>query len=103
MHQSHPFPVHGCAAPLAGGASDLREFWADPAQRVQLKPEARWEIEQGERLSAREVYAAGVARSRVYEQMLSRFERHDCKCWRAARLRWPDDGASAPVRPGCCC
>ncbi len=77
-------------------AASLREYWVNPATRALLKPEAQWEVSQGERLTAADVQAAAVARSRFYQQMLSLFDRHDfialptAQVWPfAAELHWP--------------
>src|SRR5450830_115046 len=44
-------------------AGSLGPAYADPQTRAQLKPEACWEIENGLKLSASEVFAASVVRS----------------------------------------
>ncbi len=71
-------------------AASLRPFAEHPAQRSQLKPEALWEIEQGERLSARDVSEAGIARSTLYRQLLDMFEQHDYLALPSAQV-WPFD------------
>jgi len=73
-------------------AATLREYWLNPATREQLKPEAQWEAEQGERLSASDVHAAGAARSRFYQQMLGLFANHDFIALPSAQV-WPFDAA----------
>jgi amidase len=73
---------------LVAGA--LRPFADDPAQRAQLKPEALWEVQQGERLSARDVSDASVARSLLYQQLLAMFEHHDVLALPSAQV-WPFD------------
>ena len=69
-------------------AASLREYWLDPARRALLKPEAQWEVAQGERLTAADVQAAGVARSRFYQQMMSLFATHDFIALPTAQV-WP--------------
>jgi amidase len=78
---------------LAGGMAAL---YADPAKRALLKPEAIWEVEQGQKLSAVGLYAASVVRSRVYEAYRTAFERYDILALPSAQvfpfsadLHWP--------------
>jgi amidase len=58
-------------------AGKLAPLYADAARRGLLKPEAVWEIEQGQRVSAHEVYRASCDRSAWYEALRALFERHD--------------------------
>jgi amidase len=58
-------------------AGSLGHFYDDLAQREQLKPEAQWEIEDGLRVSARDVYRASVKRSAVYHAANRLFEKYD--------------------------
>ena len=69
-------------------AATLHEYWANPATRAQLKPEAQWEAEQGERLSAADVHRAGVARSRFYQHMLELLAQHEFIALPSAQV-WP--------------
>lgn len=69
-------------------AASLRVFADDPAQRAQLKPEAQWEVQHGERLSARAVSEASLARSLLYQQLLGMFEQHDYLALPSAQV-WP--------------
>ena len=55
----------------------LKEFYADPAKRALMKPEAQWELERGSRLGAFEIYDASVARSSWYQAVRNFFERYD--------------------------
>lgn len=55
----------------------LHSFYADPATREQLKPEAIWEIEQGEKLSALDVTRAVAARDGYYRSVLRLFDTYD--------------------------
>jgi len=55
----------------------LAKFWNHPAERDLLKPEAQWEIENGLKLSALEVYQAGQTRSDWYRAICQLFEEYD--------------------------
>ena len=50
---------------------------ADPANRARIKPEALWEHDQGESLSASDVMRASAERTRFHEAMLAMFEHVD--------------------------
>lgn len=70
---------------------------SDPAKRALTKPETLWEIEQGLELSAADVYAASVIRSRWYAVAARLFERFDALALPAAQVwpfpaewRWPE-------------
>ena len=74
----------------------IAPYFADSAQRAQLKPEARWEAEQGGGLSAADTYAASLERSAFYAHMLDLYDRYDflvlpsAQVWPfAAELHWP--------------
>jgi amidase len=69
----------------AGGKRDLYD---DPAKRAKTKPETLWEIEQGLHLSAAQVHAASVIRSRWYAQAARLFETHDYLIMPSAQV-WP--------------
>ncbi|MDF3934021.1 amidase [Pseudomonas citronellolis] len=58
-------------------AGSLGAAYADPGKRELLKPEAHWEVENGLRLSAMDVYQATVARSDWYRAIQRLFERYD--------------------------
>jgi len=60
---------------LIGGLSGA--IYAVPKNRSQLKPEAIWEIEQGLKLSAMDVWRASVERGNWYRALLKLFERYD--------------------------
>jgi amidase len=49
----------------------------DPALWPQLKPEARWEVEQGLRLTGPDLFRAATARSAWYQHLRGLFERFD--------------------------
>jgi len=57
-------------------AGNLSPFYKDPSKRAQMKPEAVWEVENGLKLSAQDVYQASVARSELYRAVLKLFETH---------------------------
>ena len=67
-------------------AGSLGATYADPQKRALLKPEARWEVENGLKLSATDVFAASVTRSDWYRAICRLFE----------KLRLP----AAAQRPG---
>ncbi|ATA52217.1 amidase [Variovorax boronicumulans] len=67
-------------------AGALRGLHADPATRAQLKPEACWEIEQGERLSAAALHEAAVTRTQWHAALLQLFERFDFLVLPAAQV-----------------
>ena len=56
---------------------NFRVFYADPAKRALLKPEALYEIEGGMKLSAFDVASATIARTRWSNAFHDLFERHD--------------------------
>ncbi len=71
-------------------AGNLGVPYADPKLRAMLKPEARWEVERGNGLTAAAVHRASVDRSSWYQALAALFERFDYP--RAA------DGAGVSVR-----
>ncbi|MFP5406443.1 MAG: amidase, partial [Gammaproteobacteria bacterium] len=80
---------------LVSGA--LAVHYDDPQRRALLKPEAIWEIEQGMRTSAPEVWRASVARTALYRAVLQAFERFDFLVLPSAQVfpfdvekRWPE-------------
>jgi len=58
-------------------SGSLGKFWDNPKQRALLKPEAHWEIENGLKLSALDIYQANQARSDWYRAICQLFERYD--------------------------
>lgn len=60
---------------LTGGK--LGALYAQPKLREQMKPEARWEVEQSFTLTAAQLYQASVARTSVYQAFRRLFERYD--------------------------
>jgi amidase len=57
--------------------SNLKVHYADPGKRARMKPEARWEVERGEKLSAYDLSDASVERTAWYHAVCSLFERFD--------------------------
>ncbi|HUY28357.1 MAG TPA: amidase [Candidatus Binataceae bacterium] len=55
----------------------LKQYYLDPARRVLLKPEVRWEIENGLRASAYDIADASAVRSEWYQAMRAIFEKYD--------------------------
>ncbi len=86
---------------LVGGK--LGAYMNTPALVEQLKPEARWEIEQSRHLDAASLFQASVWRSNVYRAFLSLFERFDFVLAPTAQvfpfdaeLHWPAQVAGVP-------
>jgi amidase len=52
-------------------------LYADPEKRAQIKPEAQWEIANGQKLTAFEVHRASAARSAWYRTVRRLFESYD--------------------------
>ena len=69
-------------------AGRMDALYRDEAKRSQLKPETRWEIEQGQSLSAQAVYAASSIRSRYYAVMARLFAQYDAIALPSAQV-WP--------------
>lgn len=82
----------------------LGGFYADPAKRAQLKPEAIWEIENGLKLSGAQVFAASQVRSAWYQALNKLFATYDFLVLPTAqvfpfdaRLHWPQSIAGKPM------
>ena len=60
---------------LVGGK--LGGLYADPHKRGLLKPEAIWEIEQSQALTAAQLYQASANRTALYHALRQLFERYD--------------------------
>lgn len=78
----------------------LKAHYDDPAKRSLLKPEAVWEVEQAQQLTAPQVYAATVRRSSWHKMLLSLFERFDLIALPTAQVfpfdvttHWPSEVA----------
>ena len=83
-------------------ASRLAPLMANPANRAHIKPEAQWEYDQGQGVSASRFMQASVERSAFYQGMLKLFEQHDVLALPSAQvwpfdktLRWPQSIATA--------
>jgi amidase len=72
--------------------SVLKHHHADPARRARLKPEARWEIERGARLTAYELADAQTERTAWYHVVRRLFDRHDYLVLPSAQV-FPFDAA----------
>jgi amidase len=64
----------------------LKDLYADPSKRGELKPEAIWEIEHGITLTAAEVYDASLVHSDWYRAMLATVGRFDFLVLPAAQV-----------------
>ncbi|WP_420889473.1 amidase [Herbaspirillum frisingense] len=76
---------------LVGG--NLSTYFANPAQRGLLKPEAQWEVESGLHLKAADVFRASVARSDWYRAIHKLFEQFDYLLLPSAQM-FPFDAAT---------
>lgn len=84
--------------------SDLQAFYDDPAKRAQMKPEAIWEVEGGMTLTAPQLAAASVGRTRIYQAFRAAFERFDFLVLPTAQVfpfenatRWPKEIAGVQM------
>lgn len=66
----------------------LAPLWRDEAKRALMKPEARWEVEEGLKLPAFEVSAASAVRSAWFQAVRRLFERFDFLLLPSAQV-WP--------------
>ncbi len=80
----------------AGGA--LLAFYDDPSKRAQLKPEAVFEIESGQKLSAFDITAASTVRTEWYQAVRRFFDKYDFMVAPTAQvfpfdadLHWPSE------------
>ncbi|MEY2781889.1 MAG: hypothetical protein RL307_1593, partial [Pseudomonadota bacterium] len=69
-------------------ASRLTPFLLQPANRAKMKPEALWEADQAQGLSANDFLAASVERTRFYHHLLSLFKQVDFLVLPTAQV-WP--------------
>ncbi|MEM6745684.1 MAG: amidase family protein, partial [Pseudomonadota bacterium] len=65
-----------------------REAYEDAGKRALLKPEVVWEIENGLKLSALDVHAAWVQRTRQHRALEALFARYDLLAVPSAQV-WP--------------
>ena len=77
-------------------AARIEPHLRDPANRARIKPEALWEYDQGQGLSAMDTVHACAERTAFHNAMLRLFERYDAlalptaQCWPfPAEWRWP--------------
>jgi amidase len=87
---------------LVGGK--LGALYAQPQLREQMKPEARWEVEQSFQLTAADLYQATVQRTAVYHAFRRLFERFDYVAAPSAQvfpfdaeLHWPQSVAGVAM------
>lgn len=73
-------------------AAGLGALYAKEGPRALLKPEAIWEVEQGLRLSAAQVWAASTARTDWYHAVMAALERWDFLVLPTAQV-WPFDAS----------
>jgi len=73
-------------------------LYADEKLRAQMKPEATWEIENGQKLTAGQIYQASSERSNWYQALNNLFENFDYLVLPSAQvfpfdveLHWPQD------------
>lgn len=71
-------------------ASRIAPYLAQPGNREHIKPEALWEYDQAQGMTATEFAAAGAQRTAFYQQMLKLFGRYDFLALPAAQV-WPFD------------
>ena len=77
-------------------AGDLEPLYKEPATRARLKPEARWEVESAQHLTALDVYRASAARSRWYTAAAGLFEQYEFLLLPSAQLFPFDAGTQWP-------
>jgi len=77
-----------CALRAFAIASAEAAAYADPAERAQMKPELRWEIETGLPLAAADIAAASATRARLLTAFAELFTRYDALALPSAQV-WP--------------
>jgi amidase len=73
-------------------AARLAPFLKQPANRDRIKPEALWEHDEAQRLTAAQLFEASTVRSTFYRHLLALFERYQFLALPAAQV-WPFDAA----------
>jgi amidase len=58
-------------------AGELGAFYADPAKRALMKPEAQWEVSGASGYTAMDIYKASQVRTSWYQAAAKLFERFD--------------------------
>ena len=83
----------------------VRAYYADPARRALLKPEAQWEAEEGGKLSAYDISAAGAVHTQWSNAVARLFDTHDYLVMPTAQLfafdvntHWPREIAGQHMR-----
>jgi len=79
-------------------ASRLAPFFLQAQNRALIKPEAQWEHDQAQGMTAPAFLSASVQRSAFYQHMLSLFDQHDVLALPVAQVwpfpkdwRWPQE------------
>ena len=85
--------------------SRYRQLYEDPTKRPQIKPEARWEIEQGLKLTTFDIADASAVRTEWYRSIGRLFERYDYLIAPSAQvfpfdasIRWPAEVNGAAMQ-----
>ncbi len=85
-------------------AGRIAPFLIDPKNRASIKPEALWEHDQAQGLTAAQTLAASTQRSAFLQKMLTLLERHDVLALPCAQVwpfdateRWPQRIAGRPM------
>ncbi len=73
-------------------ASRIAPFLLQPGNRERIKPEALWEYDQAQGLTAGQFSAASAQRSAFYQHMLTLLERYDFLALPTAQV-WPFDAS----------
>jgi amidase len=71
-------------------ASRLAPFFQQPENRSQIKPEAQWEYDQAQGMTAPEFMSASTERTNFYQKMLIMFQKYDVLALPVAQV-WPFD------------
>ncbi|MEJ6011391.1 amidase [Novosphingobium aquae] len=84
--------------------SDLFSYYADPAKRALMRPEAIYEVEGYLKLTGQQVAEASEGRARIYQAFRALFERYDFLVLPTAQVfpfdveqRWPREIAGRPM------
>ena len=73
-------------------AARIAPWLADPANRQHIKPEALWEVDQAQSLTAAQALQASQVRSSFLQQMLAMFQHADVLALPCTQV-WPFDAA----------
>ncbi len=81
-------------------AARIAPFLKNPANRARIKPEALWEYDQAQGLTAMQTLEASVERTAFHRHLLGLFEHHDFLALPTAQV-WPFDASLRwPARIG---